>query len=628
MEPLKHECGIALVRLLKPLSYYQERYGTWHYGLNKLYLLMEKQHNRGQDGAGVACIKTTSRLGEEYIYRERCLGSGAISDIFGNIAEKIEKSESSSLLELPFAGNMYMGHLRYSTTGKHGIEFLHPFLRRDNYRTKSLAVCGNFNLTNAREIFDYIAAKGQYPRSGADTYILLEQLGHRLDREVERLYKDGKSRGLDGLELSYDIEDRIDMSHVLRECAPMWDGGFVICGMNGSGEMFSMRDPWGIRPAFYYKNDEIVVIASERPVIQTAMNLTADQVTELNPGQAILINKRGEVKLDQILEPKKQLSKCSFERIYFSRGSDQDIYEERKHLGYNLVPAILDACDNDLHHSVLSFIPNTAEVAYYGMLHGFEDQLNREKAETIMKLSAEGTLTDEKVKEVLSSHVRSEKVAIKDIKLRTFIAEDSSRNDMAAHVYDVTYGTIEKHVDNLVVIDDSIVRGTTLKNSIVKILSRLQPKKLVIVSSSPQVRYPDFYGIDMSNMHDFIAFKAAIALLEERGMVPVIDEVYRQCKQHAMLPKEECTENYVKAIYAPFSDEEISAKIGELVSTDNPIPVQCIFQTLEGLHEACPDHTGDWYFSGNYPTPGGLKMLYNTFVDYYERIRSGKIAQR
>lgn len=626
MEPLKHECGIALVRLLKPLSYYQERYGSWRYGLNKLYLLMEKQHNRGQDGAGIACIKTESLLGEEYIFRERAMGSGAITEIFNKAGKQIKESEDNgdTLLQTPFAGNMYMGHLRYSTTGRQGLQYLHPFLRRNNYRTKSLAVCGNFNLTNANEIFDKIVAQGQYPRSGADTFILLEQLGHRLDREVDRLYQEGKKQGLDGLPLSYDIENKIDMSHVLKECAPMWDGGFVICGMNGSGEMFSLRDPWGIRPAFYYKDDEIVVIASERPVIQTAMNVLVEDVHELQPGEAILINKRGEVKLEQILEPKPNISKCSFERIYFSRGSDKDIYYERKKLGYNLVPSILKACDDDLMHSVISFIPNTAEVAYYGMMHGFDDRLNEQKAKTLAKYAQEGKLTEDIISKVLSSRIRSEKVAIKDIKLRTFITENSARNDMAAHVYDVTYGTIEDYVDNLVVIDDSIVRGTTLKNSIIKILSRLRPKKLVIVSSSPQVRYPDFYGIDMSNMHDFIAFKAAIALLEENGMSPIIDDVYRKCKAAEGWPKEQCTENYVKAIYAPFSDEDISKKISELVSDNNSVPVECIFQTIEGLHQACPNHTGDWYFSGNYPTPGGLKLLYKTFVQYYEKFRLGK----
>lgn len=621
MEPLKHECGIAQVRLLKPLSYYQEKYGTWRHGLNKLYLLMEKQHNRGQDGAGITCIKTNSQIGSEYIFRERALGSSAITEIFNRAGLQIQQSEAEGedLILRPFAGNMYMGHLRYSTTGRHGIQYLHPLVRRDNYRARSLSLCGNFNLTNAQEVFEQISAKGQYPRSTSDTYILLEQLGHRLDREVEKLYVRGKEEGFRGLELTRYIEQRVDMAYILKECAPSWDGGYVICCMNGSGEQFAMRDPWGIRPAFYYYDDEILVVASERPVIQTAMNVLVDDVHELLPGEAILVNQNNEIRVEQILQPRPNVSKCSFERIYFSRGSDKDIYEERKHLGYNLVPAILKACDNDLQHSVVSFIPNTAEVAYYGMLHGFDDYLNAEKARAIAGLAKCGALTEDNIADILKLRVRSEKVAIKDIKLRTFITENSSRNDMAAHVYDVTYGIINDGVDNLVVIDDSIVRGTTLKNSIIKILSRLRPKKLIIVSSSPQVRYPDFYGIDMSHMQEFIAFKAAIALLEERGMADVIDGVYRDCKAAENVPASELGENFVKRIYAPFCDEEISRKICQLVTDkESTVPVECIFQTLDGLHEACPNHTGDWYFSGNYPTPGGLKQLFKTFVQYYE----------
>ena len=621
MEPLKHECGIAQVRLLKPLDYYQEKYGTWRHGLNKLYLMMEKQHNRGQDGAGITCIKTDSQIGSEYIFRERALGSGAITEIFNRAGKQIQQSEAEGedFILRPFAGNMYMGHLRYSTTGRHGIQYLHPLVRRDNYRARSLSLCGNFNLTNAQEVFNQIASKGQYPRSTSDTYILLEQLGHRLDREVEKLYAKGKAEGFAGLELTQYIEQRIDMVHILRECSPTWDGGYVICCMNGSGEQFSMRDPWGIRPAFYYYDEEILVVASERPVIQTAMNVLVEDVHELQPGQAIFVNQNNEIRVEQILEPKPNVSKCSFERIYFSRGSDKDIYEERKHLGYNLVPAVMKACDNDLQHSVISFIPNTAEVAYYGMLHGFDDYLNAEKTRAIVSLAKCGALSEDNIAEILKLRVRSEKVAIKDIKLRTFITENSSRNDMAAHVYDVTYGIINDGVDNLVVIDDSIVRGTTLKNSIIKILSRLRPKKLIIVSSSPQVRYPDFYGIDMSHMHEFIAFRAAIALLEERGMTDVIEGVYRDCKSAESLPATELSENYVKRIYAPFTDDEISRKICELVTDEeSTVPVECIFQTLDGLHEACPNHTGDWYFSGDYPTPGGLKQLFRTFVQYYE----------
>ena len=626
MEPLKHECGIAMVRLLKPLSYYQDKYGTWRYGLNKLYLLMEKQHNRGQDGAGIICIKTEAPVGEEYIYRERAQGSGAISTIFDAAAKKIKQSEDygDPLANTAFAGNMYMGHLRYSTTGRQGLQYLHPFVRRDNYRSKSLSICGNFNLTNSDEVFDHIVSKGQNPRSTSDTYVLLEQLGHRLDREVDRLYLDAKEQGITGgRELNQYTESHLDMARVLQQCAPYWDGGYVICGMNGSGQMFSLRDPWGIRPAFYYIDDEIVVVASERPVIMTALNIMVEDVHELQPGEAILVNKANEVSIRQILGRKPNVSKCTFERIYFSRGSDKDIYYERKKLGYNLVPAILNACDGDLINTVLSFIPNTAEVAYYGMLHGFEDQLNNQKARALASLAGRGELTEDKIQQILSSRVRSEKVAIKDIKLRTF-TENASRNDMAAHVYDVTYGIIHDHVDNLVVIDDSIVRGTTLKNSIIKILSRLRPKKLIIVSSAPQVRYPDFYGIDMSNMHDFIAFKAAVALLEERGRADIIETVYRRCREALQQPVFNATDNFVKQIYAPFTDDEISQKICELVAANNPVPVQCIFQTLKGLHEACPNHTGDWYFSGDYPTPGGLKMLFRTFVDYYESFRVGQ----
>lgn len=619
MEPLKHECGIVMIRLLKPLNYYEEKYGTWRYGLNKLYLMMEKQHNRGQEGAGMACVKMEALPGEEFIFRERAEGNNAITEIFGNIESKIKQSqEASAPLRLtPFAGNIYMGHLRYSTTGKLGLSYVHPFMRRDNYRAKNLAVCGNFNLTNVTDIFNQITAKGQFPRQYADTFILLEQLGHRLDREVERLFRQEEANGKQGLDLTYSIEDQIDTARVLRECAPKWDGGYAICGMNGSGNMFTIRDPWGIRPAFYYADDEIVVIASERPVIQTAMNIGVDAVKELQPGEAIMVDKAGVVKVEPIMAPASGNSKCTFERIYFSRGSDKDIYEERKHLGYNLVPQIMKACDDDIRHSVFSFIPNTAEVAYFGMLHGLNDMLNHRKAEIIE--SKGKNLSIGEIEAILSVRVRSEKVAVKDIKLRTFITQDKTRNDMAAHVYDITYGTIVPKTDNLVVIDDSIVRGTTLKQSIIKILSRLDPKKIIIVSSSPQVRYPDFYGIDMSSMHEFIAFKAAIALLEERGMAGVIDEVYERCK------KQSDSENFVKAIYAPFSDDELSAKIAELVTdVDVKMPVQIIYQTLDGLHKACPDHGGDWYFSGNYPTPGGTRMVNQAFIDYVEKVRNRK----
>lgn len=622
MEVLKHECGVAMVRLLKPLEYYHVKYGSWMYGLNKLYLLMEKQHNRGQEGAGLACVKLEANAGEEYMFRERALGTGAITEIFANVHEHYRDLPPERLNDpyfakanLPFAGELYMGHLRYSTTGKSGISYIHPFLRRNNWRAKNLAVCGNFNLTNVHEIFEEITAIGQHPRKYADTYIMLEQLGHRLDREVERLFQQYEGEGLKGMEITQAIEQHVDLSNVLRRCVPTWDGGFVICGLTGSGESFSVRDPWGIRPAFYYADDEIIVLASERPVIQTVMNVHAEDIHELNRGEAIFINKRGEWRTEQIVAPKAN-SACSFERIYFSRGSDVDIYKERKRMGENLVEPILRAVDHDLNHTVFSFIPNTAEVAYFGMQEGLNNYLNKLKKEWIADRSH--LLQEQELEEILSMRVRCEKVAIKDIKLRTFIAEGNSRNDLAAHVYDITYGSIEPYVDNLVVIDDSIVRGTTLRQSIISILDRLHPKKIVIVSSSPQVRYPDYYGIDMSRMNEFIAFKAAVALLRERGMAEVLLEAYRKAKQQQR-EEPETLVNYVKEIYAPFTDEEISAKMVELLTPkDTKAKVEIVYQTLEGLHASCPDHPGDWYFSGNYPTPGGTRMVNQAFINYME----------
>ena len=622
MEVLKHECGVAMVRLLKPLEYYHVKYGSWMYGLNKLYLLMEKQHNRGQEGAGLACVKLEANAGEEYMFRERALGTGAITEIFANVHEHYRDLPPEQLNDpyfakanLPFAGELYMGHLRYSTTGKSGISYIHPFLRRNNWRAKNLAVCGNFNLTNVHEIFEEITAIGQHPRKYADTYIMLEQLGHRLDREVERLYQHYEGEGLKGMEITQAIEQHVDLSNVLRRCVPTWDGGFVICGITGSGESFSVRDPWGIRPAFYYADDEIVVLASERPVIQTVMNVHVEEIHELNRGEAIFINKRGEWHTEQIVAPKTN-SACSFERIYFSRGSDVDIYKERKRMGENLVEPILRAVDHDLNHTVFSFIPNTAEVAYFGMQEGLNNYLNKLKKEWIADRSH--LLQEQELEQILSMRVRCEKVAIKDIKLRTFIAEGNSRNDLAAHVYDITYGSIEPYVDNLVVIDDSIVRGTTLRQSIISILDRLHPKKIVIVSSSPQVRYPDYYGIDMSRMNEFIAFKAAVALLRERGMAEVLLEAYRKAKQQQR-EEPETLVNYVKEIYAPFTDEEISAKMVELLTPKGTkAKVEIVYQTLEGLHASCPDHPGDWYFSGDYPTPGGTRMVNQAFINYME----------
>ena len=626
MEQLKHECGVAMVRLLKPLEYYQHKYGTWMWGLNKLYLLMEKQHNRGQEGAGMACVKLHASSGEEYMFRERAIGTNAISEIFNTIHHhysslKKEQLQDALLAEqtLPFAGELYMGHLRYSTTGKSGLDYIHPFLRRNNYRAKNLAVCGNFNLTNVDEIFACISAEGQHPRKYADTYIILEQLGHRLDREVERLYEECRSEGWKGRELTARIEERIDFQNVLQTSSPQWDGGYVICGITGSGDSFAVRDPWGIRTAFYYLDDEVMVLASERPVIQTALNVPMETIHELQPGEAIILDKFGKMRLAQINPPQK-LRVCSFERIYFSRGGDKDIYNERKRLGQNLTPSILQAIDYDMEHTVFSFIPNTAEVAFYGMLEGLDNYLNQLKIQEIEALGHH--LHHNELERILSMRVRSEKVAIKDIKLRTFITEGNTRKDLAAHVYDITYGSLRPDIDNLVIIDDSIVRGTTLKQSIIGILDRLRPRKIVIVSSSPQVRYPDYYGIDMSSMDQFIVFRAAIELLKEQGKEDIITNVYQHCKAQEHLPKEQMR-NYVKAIYEPFTDEQISTKTAQLLTPESTqADVKIIYQTLDGLHEACPNHTGDWYFSGNYPTSGGLKLLNKAFIDYIENEKS------
>lgn len=606
MEPLKHECGVAMVRLLKPLDYYQEKYGTRMWGLNKMYLLMEKQHNRGQEGAGLACVKLYTKPGEEYMFRERATGTGAITEIFQNISGNSEE----------FEAELYMGHLRYSTTGKSGLTYIHPFLRRNNWRVKNLAICGNFNLTNVDEVFAGITAEGQHPRRYADTYILLEQLGHRLDREVEHLYHQCKEKGLEGLGITRSIEERIDLTEVLKTTSRTWDGGYVICGVTGSGESFAVRDPWGIRTAFWYKNDEVLVLASERPVIQTVIDVPWEEVHELLPGQALLAKRNGEVRLAEINRPK-ACSACSFERIYFSRGSDKDIYRERKMLGKQLVPQILKAVDYEVGHTVFSFIPNTAEVAFYGMLEGLDEYLNERKVKLIEALGHKPEHTE--LERILSMRIRSEKVALKDIKLRTFIAEGNSRNDLAAHVYDITYGSVQPGIDNLVVIDDSIVRGTTLRQSIIRILDRLQPKKMVIVSSSPQVRYPDYYGIDMSSLEQFIAFKAAVSLLKERQMNDVIRCAYRKAKLQEEHPGGRI-KNYVKELYAPFSDEEIAERIAVLLTPENiHAKVQIVYQDLEGLHKACPQHRGDWYFSGDYPTEGGLRLLNKAFIEFIEK---------
>jgi amidophosphoribosyltransferase len=593
-------CGIAMVRLLKPLDYYQEKYGTWQYGLQKMYLLMEKQHNRGQEGAGIATVKLDMPAGEEYIWRERVEGKNAIQDIFATINKKMASfpsevydSAQKSKELLPFAGELYMGHLRYSTTGKSGLSYVHPFLRRHNWKNRSMVLAGNFNLTNVDELFDHLTLKGQHPRDKGDTFLMLESLGFGLDQEVQKEYDTIKKRYSNDITITRKIEENLDIASFIRKSEKMWDGGYVICGMLGHGDSFVFRDPKGIRPAFYYIDDEIVVTASERPVIQTAMNVKEEDIKELQPGEAMIIKKDGTVKFETIRRASKELTKCSFERIYFSRGSDIDIYKERKKLGAQLAEPILKAIGNDVENTVFSFIPNTAEVAFFGMMDG--------------------------IKATSDQSPRVEKVLIKDIKLRTFISTNDERNDLATHVYDVTYGSIRRgKVDNLVAIDDSIVRGTTLKQSILKILNRLEPKKIVIVSSSPQIRYPDYYGIDMARMNEFCAFRAAIELLKETGRQDIIDEVYVKSKAQEFLPKEEIV-NYVTEIYKPFTMEDISKKIAQMLTpAEVDCPVELVYQSIEGLHEACPNHSGDWYFSGNYPTPGGTRMVNLAYINFYE----------
>ena len=578
MEQLKHECGVAMIRLLKPLDYYVQKYGTWAYGFNKLYLMMEKQHNRGQEGAGIASVSLTNEPGNEYMFREKAEGKDAITEIFSRVTKEM-------------TGELLMGHLRYSTTGKSGLQYVHPFLRRNNWRAKNLCLCGNFNMPNIDEVFQFLTAQGQSPRIYGDSYLTLELMGHRLDREVERLFVEAKAKGLEGIDITSYIDDHVEMANVLRTTMEHYDGGYVMCGLTGSGEMFSVRDPWGIRPAFYYRDDEIVAVASERPVLQTTFNLQCDDVHELMPGEALIMRRNGESHLEQIM-PAKQLSACSFERIYFSRGSDRDIYQERKRLGEQLTPAILQAIDGDIENTVFSYIPNTAEVAYYGITDGFRK---------------------------LHDEVRTEKVVWKDIKMRTFIADNSERNDLAAHVYDISYGSLRPYEDNLVIIDDSIVRGTTLRESIFKILDRLHPKKIVMVSSSPQIRYPDYYGIDMPRLEEFCAFRATMALIEERGMHQLVADTYQACKRELQKPKEEML-NCVRAVYEPFTVEEINRKIVEMLRPeDMQAPVELVFQSIEGLHEACPNHPGDWYFTGHYPTPGGILLVNQAFVNYIDK---------
>ena len=606
LEEIHEDCGVALIRLLKPLDYYEKKYGTRYFGLNKLYLMMEKQHNRGQEGAGISCVKLGTEPGNEYMFRERAEGSNAITEIFS----KVQGS---------FMGELYMGHLRYSTTGKSGLSYVHPFLRRNNWRAKNLCLCGNFNMTNIEEVFETLTEQGQCPRIYSDSYIMLELMGHRLDREVERNFVAAKAMEMTGTDITTYIEDHVKMSNVLKTTMCHFDGGYVVCGITGSGEMFSMRDPWGIRPAFYYMNEDFVVLASERPVLQTTFDLECDDICELQPGQSLIVNKAGECSLQQIIEPK-EIKACSFERIYFSRGSDRDIYKERKKLGEQLTPAVLSAVDNDTAHTVFSFIPNTAEVAFYGLLHGFKQHLNEQKIQKIASLGH--TPTADELSDILNEYVRSEKVAWKDIKLRTFITEGNSRNDLASHVYDITYESLEPGVDNLVVIDDSIVRGTTLKESILRILDRLHPKKIVIVSSAPQIRYPDYYGIDMPRLEEFCVFRATIALLKERGLEHVITEVYEKCLAELQKSKEEM-HNAVREIYKPFGVEEINAKIVEMLRPEGvQTPIQLVFQSIDGLRTAIPNHRGDWYFTGHFPTPGGTRLCNKAFVNYYENVYS------
>lgn len=600
-----------MIRLLKPVEYYRRKYGTSAYALNKLYLLMEKQHNRGQEGAGVGVVKLDAQPGSEYLFRERALGAGAIQEIFSTINGKLDGSDDA-----PFIGNVYMGHLRYSTTGRSGISYVHPFLRRNNWRSRNLMLCGNFNMTNVEQLFQSIVSRGQHPRIYSDTIVLLEQLGYALDRENHRLYTEYRDT-LAEPELSHRIEESLNLENMLRSEAPAWDGGFVICGATGSGDMFVLRDSHGIRPAFYYADDEVVVVASERPVIQTVFNIPRRDVRELTPGSALTVSKAGEMRVTDVLGEKAN-ARCSFERIYFSRGSDADIYQERKALGRNLVPEILRHIDGDLDHTVFSFIPNTAEVAFIGMTEGLEAELDRRKESAILEASASGSLTPESLRSIMSHKLRIEKIAIKDIKLRTFIAEGESRNDLAAHVYDVSYGCVTNGVDNLVVIDDSIVRGTTLRQSIINMLDRLHPRRIVIVSSSPQVRYPDYYGIDMSRMGEFAAFRAAVALLRERGMEDVLRETYEDCLAQSSLPDDEIR-NCVKKVYEPFTQQEISDKIAQMLTPDNiHAEVSLVYQTVGGLHEAIPGCPGDWYFSGDYPTAGGTRLVNRAFVNYYE----------
>jgi amidophosphoribosyltransferase len=625
-DQIKHECGVAFIRLLKPLSYYQQKYGTSLYGLNKLYLLMEKQHNRGQDGAGVATIKLDIAPGKRYISRHRSMASNAVADIFEYIQKKFadvekeypEKMKDAEWLKenISFTGEVLLGHLRYGTHGKNSIESCHPFLRQNNWMTRNLVIAGNFNMTNVEELLEQLYELGQHPKEKADTVTVLEKIGHFLDSEVQGLFDQFKREGSDdNIEITKMIADSMDVAKILRKSAKSWDGGYTIAGIFGHGDAFIMRDPAGIRPAYYYYDDEIVVATSERPAIQTAFNIPFEKIKEIQPGHALIIKKDGHVSEQQFSEPKVKKA-CSFERIYFSRGSDAAIYRERKQLGRLLCPQILEAVDNDIKNTVFSYIPNTAEIAFYGMVEGVNKYVKQYQRERL--LNRDDKITDQELSEVLSLAPRVEKIAIKDVKLRTFITQDADRSEMVAHVYDTTYGLIKNGTDTLVVLDDSIVRGTTLKQSILKILDRLGPKKIVVVSSAPQIRYPDCYGIDMSRMGEFVAFEAAVSLLKETGQEDILLDAYQRVQASVDLPKEEA-ENYVKAIYAPFTDQEISDRIAQIITPKGTkAEVKVLYQTLDNLHIACPDHLGDWYFSGDYPTPGGNRVVNKAFANWME----------
>ncbi len=623
-DPIKHECGIALIRLLKPLSYYKKKYGTWKYGLNKLYLLMEKQHNRGQDGAGMVCVKDHLNPGSSYINRFRSINQNPIIDVFDKVNKPLRKAVRKGVdvedcdwayENYPFAGELYLGHLRYGTFGKNSIDFVHPVMRQNNWKSRNLVLAGNFNLTNTDELFEVLIDLGQHPKAYTDTVTALEKVGHFLDEENQWLFRKYKNEGYKNNEISPLIEDNLDIRNILERATKDWDGGYAMAGLIGHGDAFVVRDPWGIRPAHYYCDDEIVVVASERPVIQTVMNVHWEQVHEIAPGEALVVKKKGDINKEMIRAPHKRHS-CSFERIYFSRGSDRNIYLERKELGRLLSTTILENVNYDFANTVFSYIPNTSETAFYGMIEGIREYLTDWKIDKLKE--GNGSMTDEDIKQVIALEPRIEKIAIKDVKLRTFIADDASRDDLVAHVYDVTYGVVKNNVDTLVVIDDSIVRGTTLKNSILRILGRLHPKKIIVVSSAPQIRYPDCYGIDMARLEKFIAFNAAITLLKETGQESVIQEVYRKCKEQENLPKEEMV-NYVREIYRPFTPEEISAKIAELLKPDEcESEVDIVYQSIENLHQACPNDTGDWYFTGNYPTPGGNRVVNSSFINYIE----------